>query len=108
VSLADIQRRSCASATGGIRGSWPESQALDEAGISDLLGRHRYCVLATGRADGRAHAAPVAFVLLHEGEAFRRVFAPIRKAWLERHGGEPGWAVALAELRPERVFSYAG
>jgi general stress protein 26 len=152
VSLADIQRRSYASATGGIAASWPESQALDEAGIADLLARHRYCVLATGRADGRAHAAPVAFVPaedalwfatveglrlrnlratkwaslvvmeegphsaltaegpveLYEGEAFGRAFAPLRESWLERHGGEPGWAVALAELRPERVFSYAG
>jgi general stress protein 26 len=121
-------------------------------GIADLLGRHRYCVLATGRTDGRAHAAPVAFtvgddalwfatvqglrlrnlratrwaslvvieenphsaltaegpVVLHEGEAFARAFQRLRQAWLERHGGEPGWAVALAELRPERVFSYSG
>ena len=152
MSLADIQRRSYASATGGIRGSWPESQALDEAGIAELLGRHRYCVLASGRADGRAHAAPVAFVavedalwfatvdglrlrnlratgwaslvvmeenphsaltaegpvVLYEGDAFGRAFEPLRESWLARHGNEPGWAVALAELRPERVFSYSG
>jgi general stress protein 26 len=152
VSLAEIQRHSYASATGGIKGSWPESQALDERGIADLLGRHRYCVLATGRADGRAHAAPVAFaptedalwfatveglrlrnlratkwaslvvmeagphsaltaegpVELYEGEAFARAFEPLRETWLARHGSEPDWAVALAELRPVRVFSYSG
>jgi hypothetical protein len=152
VSLADVQRRSYASATGGIRGSWPESQALDEAGIAELLGGHRYCVLATGRADGRAHAAPVAFVpagdalwfatveglrlrnlratrwaslvvmeegphsaltaegpvVLYEGDAFAPAFEPLREAWLSRHGGEPSWAAALVELRPERVFSYSG
>ena len=61
--LADVQSRSYEGARGGIRSSWPQAQALDEAGIAALLGRHRYCVLATGRADGRAHAAPVAFVV---------------------------------------------
>ena len=47
-------------------------------------------------------------VVLHEDEAFARAFEPIRAAWLDRHGGEPSWAVALAELRPRRVFSYSG
>ena len=150
--LAEIQRRSYSAATAMLKGSWPESEALDASGIAALLGRRRYCVLATGRPDGRAHAAPVAFVLgeaalwfatveglrlrnlratgwaslvvmkerphtaltaegpvvLHEGEAFGRAFEALRETWLERHGGEPDWAVALAELRPERVFSYSG
>jgi hypothetical protein len=150
-ALAEIQRRSYATATSALKGSWPESQALDAAGMAELLGRHRYCVLATGRADGRAHAAPVAFVVgedalwfatvnglrlrnlratgwaslvvmeeephsaltaegpvvLHEGEAFARSFEPIRATWIGRHEHAPDWAVALAELRPERVFSYA-
>jgi hypothetical protein len=150
--LAEIQRRSYAAATETLKGSWPESDALDAAGIAALVGRHRYCVLATGRADGRAHAAPVAFalgeaaiwfatveglrlrnlratgwaalvvmeerphraltaegpVVLHEGDAFPRAFQALRETWRERHGGEPDWAVALAELRPERVFSYSG
>ena len=152
MTLAEIQRRSYASATGGIKGAWPESQALDERGIADLLARHRYCVLATGRADGRAHAAPVAFVpadgalwfatveglrlrnlrattwasivvmeenphsaltaegpvVLYEGERFANALEPLREMWLARHGGEPGWAAVLVELRPERVFSYSG
>lgn len=151
-ALAEIQRRSYATATASLKGSWPESEALDAAGIADLIGRHRYCVLATGRPDGRAHAAPVAFVarddalwfatvnglrlrnlratrwaslvvleedphsaltaegpvLLYEGEAFVQAFGPLRETWLDRHGREPDWAVALAELRPERVFSYSG
>jgi hypothetical protein len=150
--LAEIQRRSYAAATATLKGSWPESEALDAAAIAALLRRHRYCVLATGRSDGRAHAAPVAFalgeaaiwfatveglrlrnlratgwaalvvmeesphqaltaegpVVLHEGESFPRAFEALRETWLERHGGEPDWAVALAELRPERVFSYSG
>jgi nitroimidazol reductase NimA-like FMN-containing flavoprotein (pyridoxamine 5'-phosphate oxidase superfamily) len=158
--LADVQRRSYAGAR-GIRSSWPEAQALDETGIADLLGRHRYCVLATGRADGRAHAAPVAFVVgadalwfatvdglrlrnlratgwaslvvmegkrdrgepgeeephraltaegpvtLYEGDAFARAFEPLHENWIDRHLHPPDWAVVLAELRPERVFSYS-
>jgi nitroimidazol reductase NimA-like FMN-containing flavoprotein (pyridoxamine 5'-phosphate oxidase superfamily) len=61
IELAEIQRRSYAAAR-GVRSSWPEEDALDQAGLADLLGRHRYCVLATGRPDRRATAAPVAFV----------------------------------------------
>ncbi|HEU4941966.1 MAG TPA: pyridoxamine 5'-phosphate oxidase family protein [Gaiellaceae bacterium] len=159
--LAEIQRESYAEATAGFKSAWPEHDALDEAQIAGLLRRNRYCVLATGRADGRAHAAPVAFVLgsdalwfatvsglrlrnlrttpwaslvvmegqrdedepgtdpphraltaegpvvLHEGEAFAAAFEPIRPDWIERHGHPPDWAVALAELRPVRVFSHA-
>jgi general stress protein 26 len=151
-ALAEIQRRSYAAATSALKGSWPESEALDAVGIAELMGRHRYCVLATGRPDGRAHAARVAFVaaegalwfatveslrlrnlratrwaslvvmeegphsaltaegpvVLHEADAFAGAFEPLRETWLERHGSEPDWAVALAELRPERVFSYSG
>jgi Pyridoxamine 5'-phosphate oxidase len=150
-ALAEVQRRSYVSATSTLKGAWPEAQALDADGIADLLGRHRYCVVATGRPDGRAHAAPVAFVVgedalwfatvrglrlrnlratrwaslvvmeedphraltaegpvvLHEGAAFASAFEPIRRTWLERHRSAPDWAVALAELRPERVFSYS-
>ena len=28
--------------------------------------------------------------------------------WEERFGSEPGWAAAWLELRPARLFSYAG
>jgi nitroimidazol reductase NimA-like FMN-containing flavoprotein (pyridoxamine 5'-phosphate oxidase superfamily) len=157
IELVELQRRSYAAAR-GVRGSWPEADALDEAGLADLLGRHRYCVLATGRPNGRATAAPVAFVaqsgsfwfatveglrlrnlrmtawatvvvmegsevdggpahravtaegptVLYEGDEFAVAFEPLREAWLGRHGRPPDWAVALVELRPERLFSYAG
>jgi nitroimidazol reductase NimA-like FMN-containing flavoprotein (pyridoxamine 5'-phosphate oxidase superfamily) len=154
-ALAGIQRASYERA-GGIKGAWPQADALDEAGIADLLGRRRYCVLATARPDARAHAAPVAFVVaggafwfgtveglrlrnlrstpwasvvvmegdrdaqdphraltaegatvLHEGAAFGTAFEPLRETWIARHGREPDWAVALVELRPERLFSYS-
>jgi hypothetical protein len=161
-ALAELQRRSYERASGALRGSWPQRQALDAAGIARHLSRHRYAVLATGRADGRPHAAPVAFtvavgafwiatveglrarnlratpwaslvvmhgerdedegpergephvaltaegpVVLHDGDAFAAAYARVSEPWLERHGAGPEWAVALAELRPESVFSHA-
>jgi hypothetical protein len=159
-ALAEIQRASYERGR-GIKGAWPEADALDEAGIADLLGRRRYCVLATARPDARAHAAPVAFVVargafwfgtvdglrlrnlkatpwaslvvmegerdvddpedgephralsaegrvvLHEGDAFGRAFEPLRELWIAHHRHEPDWAVALIELRPERLFSHS-
>lgn len=160
-ALAEIQTASYRNAR-GIKAAWPEPDALDADGIVELLGAHRYCVLATARPDGRAHAAPVAYVVaggafwfgtvaglrlrnlravpwaslvvmegdrdadepgedpphraltaegpvsLYEADAFCAAFERLAETWLARHGHEPDWAVALAELRPERVFSYAG
>jgi nitroimidazol reductase NimA-like FMN-containing flavoprotein (pyridoxamine 5'-phosphate oxidase superfamily) len=62
--VIEIQRKSYAHATEGLRAAWPERQALDAGGLDALLRRHKYCVLATARADGRAHAAPVAFAVV--------------------------------------------
>ena len=45
-------------------------------------------------------------VTLHEGGAMERALGPLLDAWIARHGHPPDWAVALIELRPERVFSY--
>ena len=161
-ALAEIQRRSYERASAALRGSWPERQALDAGRIAAHLARHRYALLATGRADGRPHAAPVAFtvaraafwfatveglrarnlratpwaslvvmhgerdedegpeqgephvaltaegaVVLHEGDAFAAAFDGVRSSWLRRHGAAPDWAVAIAELRPRRLFSHA-
>lgn len=61
--LLAVQRESYEAATRGLRAAWPETQALDAEGMAALLDAHPYCVLATARADGRAHAAPVAFVV---------------------------------------------
>ena len=154
--LLEVQRRSYAAATTGLRAAWPESAALDGHRMAALLERHRYCVLATGRADGRPHAAPVAFVVAdgafwiatvaglrlrnlrampwasvvvmegdadegEKGDAHRAltaegpvalhevatVYVRLEAEWLRRHGHAPAWAVAFAELRPERVFSHA-
>jgi hypothetical protein len=61
--LLALQRSSYAAASAGLRSSWPEGQALDGPGMTALFDDNRYCVLATARRDGRAHAAPVAFVV---------------------------------------------
>jgi hypothetical protein len=43
-------------------------------------------------------------VTLHEVAA---AHVRLKAEWLRRHGYPPDWAVAFAELRPERVFSHA-
>lgn len=73
-ALDAIQEQSYASASAGVRAAWPEADALRGRELAAFLERHRYCVLATSRADGRAHAAPVAFVV-HDG-AFWFATAP--------------------------------
>ncbi len=61
--LLEVQRSSYAAASERFRSGWPEVQALDGPGMASLLDDNRYAVLATARGDGRAHAAPVAFVV---------------------------------------------
>ena len=61
--LLEVQRASYAAASEGFRATWPEAQALDRPGMAAFLDDIRYAVLATARPDGRAHAAPVAFVV---------------------------------------------
>jgi general stress protein 26 len=153
--LLAVQGASYRSATRGMRAAWPEADALGRSELEALLKRHHYCVLATARADGRANAAPVAFIVhddafwfatanglrlrnltarawaslvvmegdadvgesgqphialtaegpvtLHPVEAWQ-AFA---EEWTQRHTDPPLWASALAELRPERVFTHA-
>jgi nitroimidazol reductase NimA-like FMN-containing flavoprotein (pyridoxamine 5'-phosphate oxidase superfamily) len=61
--LLAVQRSSYATASEGLRAAWPEAQALDAPQMASLLAESRYGVLATARRDGRAHAAPVGFVV---------------------------------------------
>lgn len=63
--LVEVQRRSYAGASHRMRGAWPEADALSEEEMAAFLDRHRYCVLATARPDGRAHAVPVGFIVHH-------------------------------------------
>jgi general stress protein 26 len=60
-TLIEIQARSYDRAGSGIRESYPASSAMDAPRLAEFLERKRYAVLATGRPDGRPHAAPAAF-----------------------------------------------
>lgn len=60
-ALLAVQSRSYLVAGEGLKRSWPETDALDRDGLRALLADVHYGVLATSRADGRAHATPVAF-----------------------------------------------
>ena len=75
--LLAIQRSSYEAATPDFRDSWPAADALARDELKALLERHPYCVLATSRADGRAHAAPVAFVV-HDGAFWVATVAGLR------------------------------
>jgi nitroimidazol reductase NimA-like FMN-containing flavoprotein (pyridoxamine 5'-phosphate oxidase superfamily) len=48
------------------RSSWPEDKRLDGAGVAEFLRRRSYAVLATTRADGRPHLAPVSYALAED------------------------------------------
>jgi nitroimidazol reductase NimA-like FMN-containing flavoprotein (pyridoxamine 5'-phosphate oxidase superfamily) len=58
-----------------------------------------------GRGEHRALTAE-GTVEIHEGAAFATAREGLDRAWTARHGHPPDWAVALLELRPERVFSH--
>jgi hypothetical protein len=60
-SLIEIQDRSYERAGPGLRESFPRNVAMDASRMAAFLDGKRYAVLATGRRDGRPHAAPIAF-----------------------------------------------
>ena len=57
----DIQDRSYDSAGSGLHESFPRNLAMNATRMAAFLEHKRYAVLATGRRDGRPHAAPIAF-----------------------------------------------
>lgn len=66
-------------------------------------------VMEGDRDDGTPHIAVTAEgpVVLYEGDHFEEALQPLREEWIARHARPPDWAVALAELTPERLFSYS-
>lgn len=48
------------------RSSWPEDKRLDGAGVAAFLRARSYAVLATTRAGGRPHAAPVSYAVAED------------------------------------------
>lgn len=97
-AIAEVQRASYAKAR-GVKSSWPEADALDAEGIADFLDRRRYCVLASGRPDGRPHAAPVAFVVA--GGAFW--FATVAGLRLNNLRATPWASLVVIENEPDHV-----
>lgn len=59
--------------------------------------------------EGEPHRALTAEgpVVLHERDAFRSAFEPLSDLWIAQHDHPPDWAVALVELRPQRLFSHS-
>jgi Pyridoxamine 5'-phosphate oxidase len=65
-------------------------------------------VLFDGQRGGRHRALTAEGpVRLYEGPELADVRLRLDPAWAARHEKAPDWAVALVELRPERIFSYA-
>ena len=65
-------------------GAWPREDALDADEIRRLLEVRRYGILATSRPDGRPHAAPVSFAIVHGGLWFASNRSTVRMRNLER------------------------
>jgi hypothetical protein len=59
--LIEIQNGSYDRASPGLNESYPRHLAMDALRMAAFLETKRYTVLATGRRDGRPHAAPIAF-----------------------------------------------
>lgn len=102
-ALAELQRASYANGR-GIKSSWPEGDALDADGIAEFLGRRRYCVLATGRKDGRPHAAPVAFVV-HDSAFW---FATVEGLRLRNLRATPWASLVVMENEPHVALTAEG
>ncbi len=95
----EIQHRSYDQAGVGIRESFPRGAAMDLPRMAAFLDRRRYAVLATGRPDGRPHAAPIAFSVWHG--AFW--IATVRGARLRNLRSRPYASIVVMEgdVRPQ-------
>lgn len=108
-TLLAVQHASYSRAGPGLRSSWPERRALDAGGLRDLLGRRRYAVLATARADGRPHAAPIGF-LVYAGSFWVGTVEGVRL----RNVRDRGWASLVVmegeanEAEPHRALTVEG
>jgi len=91
--LLSVQRSSFEAAASSVRGGWPEADALERDELVALLERHRYCVLATARADGRAHATPVAYIV-HDGAFW---FATVAGLKLRNLKAQPWAGIVVME-----------
>ncbi|HKX17498.1 MAG TPA: pyridoxamine 5'-phosphate oxidase family protein [bacterium] len=97
--LIETQARSFEQAGIGIRESFPRTSSMDLPRMAAFLDRRRYAVLATGRPDGRPHAAPIAF------SVWRGAFwiATVRGARLRNLRARPYASIVIMEgdVRPQ-------
>jgi hypothetical protein len=97
--LIEIQDRSYDQAAPGLSESFPRAVAMDLPRMAAFLDRRRYAVLATGRPDGRPHAAPIAF------SVWRGAFwiATVRGARLRNLRARPYASIVIMEgdVRPQ-------
>lgn len=79
--------------------------SVEGARLGNLRARP-YASLVIMQGEGDEHRAVIAEgpASLHAPESMPEELAGL---WRERFGSLPGWAAALIELRPERIFSYA-
>jgi len=67
-----------------------------------------YASVVLTEGEGSSHRAVISegSVVLHEVRDEASLAPEFRRRWIDRHGDAPAWAVALIELRPDRLFSY--
>lgn len=92
-ALIEVQNRSYDHAAPGLQESYPRNLAMDASRMAAFLERKRYAVLATGRRDGRPHAAPIAFSLW--GGAFW--IATVEGARLRNLRAQPYASIVIIE-----------
>lgn len=98
LSLATKQEGSYARASGGLLESYPKSLSMNADELLAFLGRKRYAVLATTRADCRAQAAPIGFIV------WRSAFwiASVKGARVNNLKAHPWASIVVAEGEPRK------
>ena len=83
---------------------------VDGARLRNLRARPYAAIVVTEGDARRRHRTVVAEgpVIVHEGTRVIDADPMFRERWNTHHGGRPGWAVAMLELRPLRIFSFDG
>ena len=83
---------------------------VDGARLRNLRARPYASIVITEGDERPRHCAVIAegAVTIHEGAAAGPVDPRFPEDWRRRHGGDPTWAAATLELRPERLFSFDG
>jgi hypothetical protein len=83
---------------------------VEGARLRNLRARPYASIVIADGDERPRHRAVIAegAVTIHDGAAPGPADPRFAEDWRVRHGGDPTWAVAMLELRPERVFSFDG